>query len=155
MNKRLFLLLFSVILCASVRAQASFKYTIAKKSASLLVMTFTGTVEKGWHADATISFEECNGLKPQGELKKVGANTYTQTLHINQKHCSTKGYLRYIVCNDKECLAPKYLDFAYDSQKQVVNSASKASKKNEKVAKKADKNAKKAGNKAKKATAKK
>lgn len=119
MNKRLFLLLFSVILCASAYAQASFKYAITKKSAKFLTITFTGVVDKGWHADATVSFEECTGVKPEGELKKVGANTYVQTLRISQKHYSTKGYLRYIVCNDKECLAPKYLDFSYSSQKKV------------------------------------
>lgn len=129
MKKNLFLILFGVILCASAHAQASFKYAITKKSAKFITITFTGNVEKNWHADVAVSFEECTGIKPEGELKKVGTNTYVQTLRIQSKHFLTRGYLRYICCNDKECLAPKYLDFSYSSTKKISKTSKKSAAK--------------------------
>lgn len=79
----------------------------------MLSVTLRGTVEEGWHIEATASLEKAQGVEMVGGVKENADGTFTQMLRITEANYSLSGFFRYMLCNDQTCLAPKYAEFAY------------------------------------------
>lgn len=147
MRKILFVIL---LLCSLGIANAQFMQPIkvsvacAKESDTEAVITFSATINSGWHmystnvvpdgpTPTTINIEKISGAKLEGALtpaknpiKKYedmfGTDVYffENTASFSQKvkllggKYEIEGYLEYGACNDENCIPPTAVDFKFD-----------------------------------------
>ena len=147
MRKILFVIL---LLCSLGIANAQFMQPIkvsvacAKESDTEAVITFSATINSGWHmystnvvpdgpTPTTINIEKISGAKLEGPLtpaqnpiKKYedmfGTDVYffENTASFSQKvkllggKYEIEGYLEYGACNDENCIPPTAVDFKFD-----------------------------------------
>ena len=147
MRKILFVIL---LLCSLGIANAQFmqpikvSVTCAKESDTEAVITFSATINSGWHmystnvvpdgpTPTTINIEKISGAKLEGSLtpaqnpiKKYedmfGTDVYffENTASFSQKvkllggKYEIEGYLEYGACNDENCIPPTAVDFKFD-----------------------------------------
>ena len=138
--RKLCSLLWLVLATCSAMAQWAepVKFTVSHKQVSdkEIVISFSGTIENGWHVystdvgnagpiAATFNIDESKGLKPLGKLRALtkavkkhdpvfdmdlsfheGRCRFEQRLAITEPTYSLKGYLEYGACNDHNCLPP-------------------------------------------------
>lgn len=148
--KRLFSVLLT-LLCLGV-ANAQFadpikvKTTIKETSATEAVITFSATINAGWHmystnvvddgpTPTTLTVEKISGAKLDGPLKAdkapikhyeemFGADVYyfeksaqfSQKLKLTGGKYSVEGYLEYGACNDQNCIPPTSVDFKFEGE---------------------------------------
>lgn len=156
-----FLSLLIAILCLGV-ANAQFatpvKVTAAIKetSATEAVITFTATINNGWHmystqvvpdgpTPTTINVEKISGAKLDGPLKPGSAPikhyeemfeadvfyfeksaTFIQKLKLTGGKYAIEGYLEYGACNDQNCIPPSTCDFDFSGEVAAAKEEPKA-----------------------------
>ena len=165
-NKRL-LLTFSLltILFLPLRAQfhnpVSFSVEQQKISEDELKITFTGTIDRGWHVYGTdiadggptkaqLTMEQTDGAKTQGPLAVQGKIQramdelfgmevsyiedkvkFEQTFRLTAPTYEVSGYLTYGACNDQNCMPPTDVEFHFTGQGPQANPAEASDKKAE------------------------
>lgn len=156
-----FLSVLIAILCLGV-ANAQFatpvKVTAAIKetSATEAVITFTATINNGWHmystqvvpdgpTPTTINIEKISGAKLDGPLKPGSAPikhyeemfeadvfyfeksaTFIQKLKLTGGKYAIEGYLEYGACNDQNCIPPSTCDFDFSGEVAAAKEEPKA-----------------------------
>ncbi|MDQ6756552.1 MAG: protein-disulfide reductase DsbD N-terminal domain-containing protein [Bacteroidota bacterium] len=139
--KKLLFTLLALIILFSVQAQilnpVTFDYSTVKKNDNLYEVHIKANIQSKWHiysvnnpaggAQATeIKFKEgkiVGPVKEKGKMKTV----YEKEFQTNQKYFETtvdfvqllklnggnkiSGTITYMVCNDKQCLPPKDVEF--------------------------------------------
>ena len=140
------LLLLAVVVQAQIHEPVKFKTELKTLSADEVEITFTGTIDKGWHVystdlgdggpiSATFNTEKLSGATLVGKLKPVGkevsafdklfemkvryfANTaqFVQKLKLTGGAYEIDGYLEYGACNDENCLPPTQVPFKFSGK---------------------------------------
>lgn len=122
MKIRHFFVLVLSLLCCMTYGQATFTWDITKTGAKEVTLTVSGTLADGWHvSDRTLTLEAHDGLQPSGGLSESGdgvgqdadggAAVYKQRFTVTRDDWHLKGYLQYVLCTDKACLAPQTVEF--------------------------------------------
>ena len=110
------------LLCCMTYGQATFTWDVTKTGAKEVTLTVSGTLADGWHvSDRTLTLEAHDGLQPSGGLSESGdgvgqdadggAAVYKQRFTVTRDDWHLKGYLQYVLCTDKACLAPQTVEF--------------------------------------------
>lgn len=111
-----------------------------------LAVTFSATIDKGWHlystglgdigpTSAELHTEKAEGVKPIGTLRARGKEineyddmfgarlryfensvTFEQRYKITGERYAVAGYLLYGACNDQMCLPPSQVEFSYKGE---------------------------------------
>ena len=122
MKIRHFFVLVLSLLCCMTYGQATFTWDVTKTGAKEVTLTVSGILADGWHvSDRTLIFETHDGLQPAGGLSESGdgvgqdadggAAVYKQRFIVTRDDWHLKGYLQYVLCTDKACLAPQTVEF--------------------------------------------
>lgn len=122
MKIRHFFVLALSLLCCMTYGQATFMWDVTKTGAKEVTLTVSGTLADGWHvSDRTLTLEAHDGLQPSGGLSESGdgvgpdanggAAVYKQRFTVTRDDWHLKGYLQYVLCTDKACLAPQTVEF--------------------------------------------
>lgn len=122
MKIRHFFVLVLSLLCCMTYGQATFTWDVTKTGAKEVTLTVSGTLADGWHvSDRTLTLEAHDGLQPSGGLSESGdgvgqdadggAAVYKQRFTVTRDDWHLKGYLQYVLCTDKACLAPQTVEF--------------------------------------------
>ncbi len=122
MKIRHFFVLVLSLLCCMTYGQATFTWDITKTGVKEVTLTVSGTLADGWHvSDRTLTLEANDGLQPSGGLSESGdgvgqdadggAAVYKQRFTVTRDDWHLKGYLQYVLCTDKACLAPQTVEF--------------------------------------------
>ena len=122
MKIRHFFVLVLSLLCCMTYGQATFTWDVTKTGAKEVTLTVSGTLADGWHvSDRTLTLEAHDGLQPAGGLSESGdgvgqdadggAAVYKQRFTVTRDDWHLKGYLQYVLCTDKACLAPQTVEF--------------------------------------------
>lgn len=122
MKIRHFFVLVLSLLCCMTYGQATFTWDVTKTGAKEVTLTVSGTLADGWHvSDRTLTLEANDGLQPSGGLSESGdgvgqdadggAAVYKQRFTVTRDDWHLKGYLQYVLCTDKACLAPQTVEF--------------------------------------------
>ncbi len=123
MTKTIITLLFST-LCLVVSGQTNFTWKVSEPRPNELLLTVTGTLDVGWHiSDRSLHLEQTEGITPQGGLKETQKEsasgdgstvvTYEQQFSVKGKEYRLSGYLQYMACTDRSCLAPQTVEFSH------------------------------------------
>lgn len=148
MNKlKLFLVLFfPLLLPLTITAQMEdpvhFGVSQKRVSPTEILLTFTGTIDEGWHVyssnipaggptAASFKLTKATGIKVKGKLQpgsgaKSGFDkifqmsisffekhaSFNQMLEITSQNYSANGVLEYGACNDENCLPPSEVPFS-------------------------------------------
>ena len=112
-------------------------------------IVFTGDIAPGWHiystglsgvpVSTTVVIEDAVGVELAGSLRPLGdeINTFDEIFNANLRYFEdnvsfvqrlrltsadyrASGYLRYVVCNDENCLPPAEVSFDYGKNKPAV-----------------------------------
>lgn len=122
MKIRHFFVLVLSLLCCMTYGQATFTWDVTKTGAKEVTLTVSGTLADGWHvSDRTLTLEAHDGLQSSGGLSESGdgvgqdadggAAVYKQRFTVTRDDWHLKGYLQYVLCTDKACLAPQTVEF--------------------------------------------
>ncbi len=143
--KSTLLTLLLSITCMVALGQSPVRFSVQQKQTAPdeLVVTFTGTIQEGWHVystglpdagptSATLTTEVAEGVKADGKLTPKGKEiskydnmfgmtlryfehnvTFVQKYKITGKTFKVKGYLEYGACNDQSCMPPSSVEFNY------------------------------------------
>ena len=147
MTKRLLMLFLLAVVVqvvpvlAQLEEPARFATSIKRISSTEIEVTFTGSIDEGWHVysteignggptAATLHFDSRNGVELSGKLQPVGRElemmdpvfgmkvkyfenkaVFVQKLRLTAPVFSAKGYLEYGACNDKSCAPPTQVEF--------------------------------------------
>lgn len=136
----LLLWVLSLPLWAQMSNPVHFSVSQKRLSPTEIEITFTGTIDDGWHVystglpsggptSATFAFDKKSGVEPAGKLQAVGHeisahdNVFNMTLRyfersvkfvqrvrLTQPEYEAKGYLEYGACNDQSCMPPVQVD---------------------------------------------
>lgn len=134
------LLLVAAQMYAQMHNPVTFKHSL-KVDGAEAVLTFTASIEDGWHlystdlgdggpTSATINIDKIEGAELVGKLTPGAgviekydpmfdmqvkyfeiAATFTQKIKITASEYKIEGYLQYGTCNDENCLPPTNYDF--------------------------------------------
>jgi len=152
--KRLFFLLLT--LCCLGVANAQFaqpvkvKTSIKETSATEAIISFSATIEGGWHmysthvvndgpTPTTISIDKISGAKLDGPLKTASepikhyedmfeadvfyfekTATFIQKVKLLGGKYEIEGYLQYGACNDQNCIPPTSVDFKFSGEAKAA-----------------------------------
>ena len=123
MIKTIITLLLST-LCLIVSGQTNFTWKISEPKPNELLLTVTGTLDDGWHiSNYSLHLEQAEGVTPQGGLKETQEElttdaggsvvTYQQRFTVSGKEYRLQGYLQYMACTERACLAPQTVEFSH------------------------------------------
>ncbi len=123
MTRTIITLLFST-LCLVVSGQTNFTWKVSEPKPNELLLTVTGTLDDGWHiSDRSLHLEQTEGITPRGGLKETQKEsasgdgttvvTYEQHFSLKGKEYSLSGYLQYMACTERSCLAPQTVEFSH------------------------------------------
>lgn len=143
MNRGLLVLLLwalSLPLWAQMSNPVHFSVSQKRLSPTEIEITFSGSIESGWHVYSTglpsggptaasFTLEKKNGVEPVGKLQAVGHEVsahdavfnmtlryfensvkFVQRVKLTQPDYEAKGYLEYGACNDQSCMPPGEVD---------------------------------------------
>ena len=104
-------------LCFVAYGQATFTWQVTADGAGELLLTISGTLDDGWHvSNRSLKVEQQEGVRPVGALEDVttdGGVTYRQRFAVEAEAYQLRGYLRYVLCTDEACLAPRTVEFEH------------------------------------------
>ncbi|MBR0045419.1 MAG: thioredoxin family protein [Bacteroidaceae bacterium] len=157
--------LFTLLTCCCVLvANAQFmnpvKVTtsIKETSPTEAVITFSATIQSGWHmystqvvpdgpTPTTLTVEKISGAKLDGSLKPSttpikkyedmfdadvyyfeNTATFKQKLKLTGGKYEVEGYLRYGACNDQNCTPPTSVDFSFNGEVKTQEEAKEEKK---------------------------
>lgn len=157
--------LFTLLTCCCVLvANAQFmnpvKVTtsIKETSPTEAVITFSATIQSGWHmystqvvpdgpTPTTLTVEKISGAKLDGSLKPSttpikkyedmfdadvyyfeNTATFKQKLKLTGGKYEVEGYLRYGACNDQNCTPPTSVDFSFNGEVKAQEEAKEEKK---------------------------
>ena len=163
-NTFLFFLMLPLTLCAQIVEPVKWKITCDENKDNLVV-TFTATIDAGWHVydknlpeggpistqfviekndnltvvgsaqslqKPTEKFEDMFQMNLRWFEKEV---TFQQTFHIeNSNNYLIDGYVKYMACDNSNCLPPTKEPFHFEKKKQQNNNANTASTEKESTA---------------------
>jgi hypothetical protein len=139
--KKLFFTLVTLFTLFAVHAQilnpVQFNYSIVKKGTDLYEVHVKAVIEPKWHiysvknpdGGAQATEIKINDAKAVGAIKEVGKmkTTFEKEFKVNQKYFESTvdfvqlvklknpnkvtGTVTYMVCNDRQCLPPKDVEF--------------------------------------------
>lgn len=160
MTKRFITVCLLAIMAIALNAQVKFTASMKQTSPDELTISFTGTMDKGWHVyaptekhgpiAASINIDKIEGAKLEGaltankpaiqKLEAVWNGTvsyyeenviFSQKVKLTGKEYKIEGYFEFGACNDETCLPPTSVDFKYSGTVETAPAA-KAEKKNDK-----------------------
>ena len=147
------LLFVAAQMCAQFHNPVAFKHAL-KVDGAEAVLTFTASIEDGWHlystdlaeggpTSATINIDKIEGAELVGKLTPGAgviekfdpmfdmtvryfeiAATFTQKIKITAPEYKIEGYLQYGSCNDENCLPPTNYDFTLKGTADIKAAAS-------------------------------
>lgn len=132
--------------------------SIKETSATEAVITFTASIDAGWHmystqvvedgpTPTTLTVEKITGAKLNGPLATAKAPikhyeemfeadvfyfektaTFTQKVTLTGGKYLIEGYLQYGACNDQNCIPPTSVDFKYEGEVKAAKDVEKVEK---------------------------
>ncbi len=132
--------------------------SIKETSPTEAVITFSATIQSGWHmystqvvpdgpTPTTLTVEKISGAKLDGSLKPSttpikkyedmfdadvyyfeNTATFTQKLKLTGGKYEVEGYLRYGACNDQNCTPPTSVDFSFKGEVKAQEEAKEGKK---------------------------
>lgn len=140
MKKIIFTLITAFFLCASyaqILNPVSFNYSVVKKGNGLYEVHVKAMIEPKWHiysvknpdGGAQATEIKINDAKTVGAIKENGKmkTMFEKEFNVNQKYFESAvdfvqlvkikkgdkitGTINYMVCNDRQCLPPKEVEF--------------------------------------------
>ena len=141
----LFLLTLNVVL-AQMPQPVKMTASIKELSATEAVITFSATIDHGWHMYSTevvedgpnptvLNIENISGARLDGPLKAVGnvikhyddmfgtevyyfenKGQFTQKIALAGGKYAIAGYIQYSSCNDQNCTPPTSLEFKFEGE---------------------------------------
>lgn len=160
----LFLLFTAVVLNSQVLEPVTWSFKSEKISDNGYELVMTAEIDEHWHLYAmdigeggpiatSFTFEEAVGYTTVGqpfavtkpEVKydnsfdmNIGMHSNTaefrQKVTVSQSLVTVKGYVTFMSCDDKQCLPPRDVDFAFELKGTSAAAAKPAGKQDEKVA---------------------
>ncbi len=167
MFKRLFFSLTLLLLASCIYAQIQEPVKFSTKFKTLsdteAEITFTGSIENGWHVysvnlpsggpiSATFNTDKIDGVKLVGKLTPASKeiSKYDKIFEMNLKYFehsvvfvqkikftkpvyNIKGYLEYGACDDENCLPPTQVSFNFSGKNDKVKADEQRAAQNEQV----------------------
>jgi len=167
MFKRLFFSLTLLLLASCIYAQIQEPVKFSTKFKTLsdteAEITFTGSIENGWHVysvnlpsggpiSATFNTDKIDGVKLVGKLTPTSKeiSKYDKIFEMNLKYFehsvvfvqkikftkpvyNIKGYLEYGACDDENCLPPTQVSFNFSGKNDKVKADEQRAAQNEQV----------------------
>jgi len=167
MFKRLFFSLTLLLLASCIYAQIQEPVKFSSKFKTLsdteAEITFTGSIENGWHVysvnlpsggpiSATFNTDKIDGVKLVGKLTPASKeiSKYDKIFEMNLKYFehsvvfvqkikftkpvyNIKGYLEYGACDDENCLPPTQVSFNFSGKNDKVKADEQRAAQNEQV----------------------
>jgi thiol:disulfide interchange protein DsbD len=139
--KKIFFTLIAVLLISASYSQilnpVQFNYSVVKKGKDLYEVRVKALIEPKWHLYSVKNPEggaqateiKINNVQTVGAIKEVGKmkTAYEKEFRVNQKYFEKSvdfvqlvklknlnkitGTISYMVCNDRQCLPPKEVEF--------------------------------------------
>ena len=109
-----------MLLAASVQAQiltpVKWKIQLEDSEEAEKTLTFTATINRGWHISVNPTVTRDEASYPGLELRWYSNTvTFTQKIRVTDpKAFQMVGELEYMACNDESCLPPETESFAFD-----------------------------------------
>jgi len=160
----LFLLFAAVTLNSQVLEPVTWSFRSEKTGENTFDLVMTAELEKSWHLYAmdietggpiptSFTFEPGKGYSLQGKTIEVtkpevkfdnsfsmnigmhsGKAEFRQKLTISQSPVTVMGYVTFMSCDDKQCLPPRDVEFAFELKGSSAAAVKPAAKQDEKVA---------------------